>query len=74
VFIGATWSVDMRNAMLVSVAVYLVTGWLAAVVLGITGWWIALLVFLLVRGLTLIWRLRLRIGPEFAPLARQPAP
>jgi MATE family multidrug resistance protein len=66
VFIGATWSVDMRNAMLASVAIYLVAGWLLAMPLGIVGWWIALLVFLLARGLTLLWRMQVRVGPAFA--------
>jgi multidrug resistance protein, MATE family len=74
VFIGATWSVDMRNAMLVSLAVYLVAGWLLAKPLGITGWWIALLVFLATRGLTLLWRSRVRIGPAFADQPAGPAP
>jgi len=66
IFIGATWSVDMRNMMLLSLAVYLITGWLLAMPFGIVGWWIALLVFLLTRGLTLVWRSRVRIGPAFA--------
>jgi MATE family multidrug resistance protein len=73
VFIGATWSTDMRNATVASVAIYLATGWLAAGVIGITGWWIALLVFLVARGLTLAWRLKVRIGPAFAGPVRQPA-
>jgi MATE family multidrug resistance protein len=74
VFIGATWSVDMRNAMLVSLGVYLVAGWLLAMPLGITGWWIALLVFLATRGLTLLWRSRVRIGPAFAGQPAAPTP
>ena len=73
VFIGATWSADMRNAMLVSVAIYLVTGWSVASLLGITGWWIALLVFLAVRGISLLWLLGIRIGPAFSA-DRQPVP
>ncbi|HET7715115.1 MAG TPA: MATE family efflux transporter [Bauldia sp.] len=56
VFIGATWSVEMRNMMLLSLAVYLITWWLLATPLGITGLWIALLVFVAVRGATLLWR------------------
>ena len=74
VFIGATWSVDMRNAMLVSVAIYLVTGWLAASIVGITGWWIALLAFLLVRGITLTWLFNVRVGPAFSQPDHRPAP
>jgi MATE family multidrug resistance protein len=65
VFIGATWSVDMRNMMLVSLAAYLGAWWVLERALGVTGLWLALLVFLAVRGLTLVWRARVRIGPAF---------
>lgn len=65
VFIGATWSVDMRNMMLVSLAAYFASWWVLEGLLGITGLWLALLVFLIVRGLTLVWRARIRIGPAF---------
>lgn len=65
VFIGATWSVDMRNMMLVSLAAYFASWWVLEGALGITGLWLALLVFLIVRGLTLVWRARVRIGPAF---------
>lgn len=66
VFIGATWSVDMRNMMLASLAVYLATWWLAAPALGNHGLWLALLVFLSVRGVTLAWRCRVRAERLFA--------
>jgi MATE family multidrug resistance protein len=66
VFIGATWSADMRNAMLASLAIYLLSGWLLALALGIVGWWIAFLIFLVARGLTLAWLMTVRIGPAFA--------
>lgn len=56
VFIGATWSAEMRNMMLVSLAVYLAVWFVLAPALGIAGLWIALLVFVGVRGLTL-WRI-----------------
>jgi MATE family multidrug resistance protein len=65
VFIGATWSTDMRNAMLVSLAIYLVAGLLLGMVLGIVGWWLALLIFLLARGLTLVWRHSVRVHSAF---------
>ncbi len=65
VFIGATWSVDMRNMMLVSLAAYLGAWWVLERAFGVAGLWLALLVFLAVRGLTLVWRARVRIGPEF---------
>ncbi|MCR9137792.1 MAG: MATE family efflux transporter [Alphaproteobacteria bacterium] len=53
VYIGATWSVDMRNMMLASLALFAVLSWLLVPVLGNHGLWIALLAFLGIRGLTL---------------------
>jgi MATE family, multidrug efflux pump len=66
VFIGATWSVDMRNMMLASLVAYLLTWWVAAPILGNHGLWLALLVFLSVRGATLAWRCRVRAARLFA--------
>ena len=66
IFIGATWSGDMRNMMLLSVALYLVA-WLAlAPLYGNHGLWIALLVFLGARSVTLYWRMR-RLVPRTFP-------
>ena len=56
VFIGATWSAEMRNMMLFSLVVYLALWWVLGPLLGIAGLWIAILVFVGVRGLTLLWR------------------
>ena len=53
IFIGATWSRDMRNMMLVSVAVYLVAWWGLTALFGIHGLWMALLIFLGARGVSL---------------------
>ncbi len=53
IFIGATWSRDMRNMMLVSIVVYLGSWWLLKDALGMHGLWIALLIFLGARGLSL---------------------
>lgn len=58
-FIGATRAREMRNAMLVSVALGLALGWLLRD-LGNHGLWLALLCFMLMRGLSLAilgWRL-----------------
>jgi MATE family multidrug resistance protein len=66
VFIGATWSKDMRNMMLASLVAYLATWWLAVPAFGNHGLWLALLVFLSVRGVTLAWRCRARAEQEFA--------
>ncbi len=65
VFIGATWSADMRNMMLLSLVAYLAVWWALSPILGVHGLWIALLAFLGVRGVTLLWRCYQRIGPAF---------
>jgi multidrug resistance protein, MATE family len=49
VFIGATWSRDMRNLMLAAFALYL-GGWWALRGYGNAGLWVAILVFLAARG------------------------
>ncbi|HEY0439433.1 MAG TPA: MATE family efflux transporter, partial [Xanthobacteraceae bacterium] len=49
IFIGATWTRDMRNLMLASLGLYLAAWW-ALQPLGNTGLWIALLIFLGARG------------------------
>jgi MATE family, multidrug efflux pump len=50
IYIGATWARDMRNLMVIALAIYLATWW-ALQGHGNTGLWIALLVFLAARGL-----------------------
>ena len=50
IFIGATWARDMRNLMVTAFVIYLVTWW-ALQPYGNAGLWIALLTFLVVRGL-----------------------
>jgi len=65
VFIGATWSAEMRNMMLVSVVFYLAVWFALAPPLGMAGLWIALLVFVGVRGVTLWWICRAKVGTAF---------
>ncbi|MCO5063422.1 MAG: MATE family efflux transporter [Rhizobiaceae bacterium] len=62
VFIGATWSRDMRNMMLVSLGAFLVALALLEPRFGNAGLWAALHIFLLFRGLTLLAMLRLRLS------------
>jgi putative MATE family efflux protein len=65
VFIGATWSQDMRNMMLLSFAVF-VTALLAfGSLYGNAGLWAALHVFLLVRGFSLLAVLPRRVRAAF---------
>jgi multidrug resistance protein, MATE family len=56
VFIGATRTVDMRNMMLVSFAIYLVALAVLAPTFGNHGLWAALNVFFIARAVTLGWR------------------
>ncbi|MFK7793428.1 MAG: MATE family efflux transporter [Devosiaceae bacterium] len=53
VYIGATWSRDMRNMMLISLAVFLAAAYTLTPAFGNTGLWISLLLFLGLRGITL---------------------
>jgi multidrug resistance protein, MATE family len=71
VFIGATWTRDMRNMMLLSLALY-IASFILLRPFGNTGLWLALLTFLLARGLTLAWRYRKLSALSF-PLAQSAA-
>jgi MATE family multidrug resistance protein len=53
VFIGATWTRPLRNAMFVSVAVYLAAWAVLMPIFGNHGLWLAFLVFLAARSATL---------------------
>ena len=62
VFIGATWTRDLRNAMLVVVfGIYLPAWWLLMPAFGNHGLWAAMILFLAARGvaLGLLWPRRL---------------
>ncbi len=54
VFIGATWSRDMRNMMLLSLAVFAAAIFILGRLAGNPGLWASLHLFLIVRGLTLL--------------------
>ncbi len=53
IFIGATRSADMRNMMFVSAAIYLVALWALLEPMGNHGLWMAMLISMLARGITL---------------------
>ena len=57
IFIGATRTRDLRNMMIVSLAVFLALGYALAPWFGNHGLWFALCIFLAVRGATLFARL-----------------
>jgi MATE family multidrug resistance protein len=66
VYIGATWSNAMRNMMLLSFAVFLAALLALPRLLGNHGLWIALHVFLLARGFSLLALLPGRVRAAFA--------
>ncbi len=53
IFIGATRTADMRNMMLVSLAIYLLALWWLTPLYGNHGLWAALILFFVARSLTL---------------------
>jgi putative MATE family efflux protein len=72
IFIGATWSRDMRNMMLVSVLIYLAAWAVLTPSLGNHGLWAALLIFLSVRSAAFHWRVRALL-PKTFPASQQRA-
>ncbi len=69
IFIGATWSRDMRNMMLLSVLIYLVAWAALTPLFGNHGLWAALLVFLGARSALFHWRMR-HLLPRDVPRLR----
>ncbi|WFU11149.1 MATE family efflux transporter [Rhizobium sp. CB3090] len=67
VFIGATWSRDMRNRMLMSFAGYLLALTVFVPTLGNHGLWLAMNAFLLFRGIFLVMGLKKRADQTFLP-------
>ncbi|EJZ22379.1 MATE family efflux transporter [Rhizobium sp. Pop5] len=65
VFIGATWSVDMRNRMLMSFAGYLLMLAVFVPLFGNHGLWLAMNAFLLFRGFFLAVLVRPRADQTF---------
>ena len=65
VFLGATWSKDMRNMMLVSMVVYLIAWAIAVPFLGNHGLWLALEIFIGIRGITLYHKLKSKADETF---------
>ena len=53
IFIGATRTADMRNMMLLSLAIYLAAWWVLTPLYGNHGLWASLILFFVVRALTL---------------------
>jgi multidrug resistance protein, MATE family len=71
VFIGAIWTRDMRNVMVISLGIYLASIYLLRP-LGNGGLWVSLTVFYLSRGLSQLWRYK-KLSAESFPLAQSRA-
>jgi putative MATE family efflux protein len=65
VYIGATWSRDMRNMMFLSLAFFMAVLYAAKPAMGNHGLWLALNLVLSVRGITLLAMLPRRYRLEF---------
>ena len=53
IFVGTTRSAEMRNAMIASLAIYLAACWLLIPAFGNHGLWLAFLIFMAARMITL---------------------
>jgi putative MATE family efflux protein len=65
VFIGATWSRDMRNMMLLSFLTFTAALFTLTPIFANHGLWAALHIFLLMRGFSLYWILQRRVRTAF---------
>ena len=58
IFIGASQTAELRNSMIISVGAYLIFTFLLIKSYGNTGLWISLLLFMIIRALTLFYNLK----------------
>lgn len=65
VYIGATWSRDMRNMMFFSLIFFFAVLYVAKPAMGNHGLWLSLNLFLSIRGLTLLALLPVRYRSQF---------
>jgi putative MATE family efflux protein len=73
VYIGATWSREMRNMMLVSFALYIAAMYGLTRYYGNHGLWASLHVFLLARGVSLLALVPMKARSTFGPALPAPA-
>jgi MATE family multidrug resistance protein len=66
VYIGATWSREMRNMMILSILAYLLAWWILTPIWGNHGLWLSLEIFLGFRGISLLSKLKSKRDIEFA--------
>jgi len=58
IFIGATRTQEMRNAMIISLILYLASWWILSQLFGNHGLWASLMLYFLIRAATLLAKLR----------------
>ncbi|MER9477138.1 MATE family efflux transporter [Mesorhizobium sp. M0520] len=66
VFLGATWSRDIRNMMLLSFVAFIIALFAFGQMFGNQGLWAAYHIFLIVRGISLLSVMRRRVRTAFA--------
>jgi len=66
IYVGATWSADMRNMMLLSLLVFFGVWYFASPVMGNHGLWLSLQVFFGVRGISLLMKLPVKVRQTFS--------
>ena len=54
IFVGASQTTELRNAMIVSVVIYIVVSFFLIASFGNTGLWLSLCIFFIARALTLL--------------------
>ena len=54
IFIGATRSSEMRNGMVISLILFIAIAILLKPYMGYTGVWLAFIIFMIMRGVTLV--------------------
>ncbi|WP_162654220.1 MATE family efflux transporter [Lentilitoribacter sp. Alg239-R112] len=69
VYIGATWSQDMRNMMLLSLAVFIISSLILATYWENHGLWVALNIFMGIRGISLTMILPRKIKSAYQNVA-----
>ena len=72
IFIGATRTLEMRNAMIVSLMLYLMVWWIFSQLFGNHGLWASLMLFFLFRATTLLTRLHTIIPHLLSIAVSQP--
>ncbi len=58
IFIGATWSKEMRDAMLIAVLVFYLPAWWLSQGMGNHGLWLSMILFFIARGVVMAWKYR----------------